>query len=155
MDLLERRLKAQEARDFDKEKRISKEIKKSVSRNRGAFLKRLLQLGDWGEIRKLRKGFSPKQGRLVNSAGNFVPRNGRAETLAEHLERVQWAVRPTTAVIDRPPIGDDLPIFTKDILEEELIRAAKHLRRNRAHGLNGIPAEFWKPVVLEGSSSFA
>lgn len=40
----------------------------------------------------------PKQGCLKNSVGDLVASDMRAETLAEHLEKVQWAVRPLSTI---------------------------------------------------------
>jgi len=44
----------------------------------------------------------------------------RAETLAEHLEKVQWAERPATFGNTTPIAKENLPVKMSDITEEEL-----------------------------------
>ena len=78
---------ARSARDHEEEKNLAPLIKASVKRDRTSWLENLTATGNWNEIRKLRKGFVPNQGRLKNMAGDLVESNLRAETLAEHLER--------------------------------------------------------------------
>ena len=75
--------------DHDEEKRSAKAFRASISRDRAAWLEELTTTGDWKQIRKLRKGFCPKQGRLRDLDGNLVDSDQRAETLANYLEKVQ------------------------------------------------------------------
>ena len=79
----------------------------------------------------------------------------RAETLADHLERVQWAVRPTS-VISRPSCAEaPLPVDLNAIEESEVVSAARALKSCRTPGLDNVPAEFWKSVLLPGSAASA
>lgn len=151
LDLLQRRNAARSNGTYDEERRIGKLIKSSVARDRRSWLDALLKSGDWGCIRKLRKGFCPQQGRLRDATGQLVSSEMRADTLASHLERVQWAVRHTTAVPPRDLICDELPIDIGVISSGEVAKAAKQLKSNRASGLDGVPSEFWKAIVLNGS----
>ena len=115
----------------------------------------MLATGSWEEIRKLRKGFTPKQGRLKNYSGEVVSSELRAETFAEYLERDQWAERPCRSPAEPPPSPCQLLVFLGDISEDEVLKAAKHLRRNRACGVDGIPAEFWKAIALKNTTAMA
>ena len=56
----------------------------------------------------------------------------RAETLAERLENVQWAVRPSTLNPQSSKLGLDLPIRVGEIAEDEVVDAAKKLREKGA-----------------------
>ena len=87
--------------------------------------------GDWDEVRKLRKGLKHQQGRLKNRSGQLVSSEERAETLAEHLEKVQWAVRPTTAMLLSDRLDDELLVKTDQISLEEVFAAAKRLKTGR------------------------
>ena len=131
------------------EKLLATMIKHSVKRDRAAWLDTLTATGDWNEIRKLRKGFVPKQGRLKNSVGDLVASDMRAETLAEHLEKVQWAVRPLSTRQGHGLISVVLPVELGPITKTEICFAAKKLNLRRSCGTDSIPAEFWKGHYLE------
>ena len=124
-----------------------------MKRDRSDWLDYLLATGDWQQIRKLRKGFSPKQGRLRNTAGRLVSREERADTLAEYFATVQWAVRPVQAMTNTSLLGTPLPILQDSITETEVVKAAKKLRWNRASGPDELPPEFWKSITCSGSSA--
>ena len=104
-------------------------------------------------MRKLKKGFSPKQGRLKDSNGQLVDSDARAETFAEHLEKIQWAVRPTTVMQNTEAINEPLPVEVGAVTDDEVGKAAAKLKLNRACGLDGIPAEVWKAALQPGSSA--
>ena len=142
---------ARRSGDFEAEKQLNNRIKQSVKKDRADWLDYLLAAGDWGEIRKLRKGFCPNQGRLKNAAGHLVDSNDRAETLAQYNSEVQWAVRPTTLLDTTAPIGPPLPLNTGRIQESEVIGAAGKLRRKKASGNDQIPPEFWKALCMPES----
>ena len=84
---------------------------------------------------------------MKNKEGEFVSSEERAETLATHLENVQWAVRPLAAIPDRPLIGGTLPICTATITVEEVRAAIKRLKRGKA--AVDISAEFLKSICEE------
>ena len=91
-------------------------LKKSClrdQRDRTDWLGKLTIIGDWNAIPKLRKGFVPRQGRLKNMTGELVDSDMRADTLAKHLEQVQWAVRPVSAREGKGLIGLLLPLWLK------------------------------------------
>ena len=80
IQLLERRKTARLARDYDEEQVLARLVKVSVKQDRTNWLETLTATGDWNEIRKLRKGFVPKQGRLKTIAGDLVASDLRADT---------------------------------------------------------------------------
>ena len=133
IQLLERRKAARVARDYEEEQVLAPIIKASVKRDRTSWLENLTATGDWNEIRKLRKGFVPNQGRLKNMAGDLVESNLRAETLAEHLEKVQWAVRPVSMTEGKTGlIANLLPVELGNITKSEICSAAKHLNTGKS-----------------------
>ena len=74
--------------------------------------------------------------------------------MAEYFEKVQWAVRPTVQVSpDRPRLGPVLTVNMGPVTHEELRRAVRRLRRNRAKGVDEIPGEFWKLIMEEGTAA--
>ena len=147
LGLIRRRQVARSHGDSVQERLLNKEVRRSVSSDKGAWLDTLLASRDWSQIRRLRKGFVPKQGRLRDIRGAEVDSDRRAETLAEHLETVQWAVRPTTLLENKPAIREELPMDLGDVHEKEVMAAAQGLKAGRASGLDGLPAEFWKSIL--------
>ena len=151
MSLLQRRDDARFSRDVSAERDLSKQIRRSVAEDRRAWLDQLLQSGDWSEIRKLRKGFAPKCGRLRDVDGEVVESELHAESLAKYFQDVQWAVRPVSIATTDSPIGSPLPVETGPFNDEEIVAAASRLRRNKATGTDHVPAEFWKAICRRTS----
>ena len=114
-------------------------------------MNQLTATGSWSEIRKLRKGTTPKQGRLKNDAGDLVESDGRADTLAKYLESVQWAVRPLAEAPPWEAIFGHLPVNLGPIAETVVVKAAAGMKREKAAGLDNIPAEIWKACAVPGS----
>ena len=75
----------------------------------------------------------------------------RAETLAEHLEKVQWAIRPLSITQNYGLINQILPVELSEITKQEICFAAKKLNVRRSCGTDGVPAEFWRAIILNGS----
>ena len=146
-DLLKQRARARAEQDAERERDLDRRIKASVRHDRRAWLEERLGQKDWDQIRKLRKGTCVAQGRLRNMDGQLVDSDRRAETMAQYLEQVQWAVRQTRAAPERPHLGEDLPVDMGPFTAQELRRAAKNLKSGRAAGCDGIPGEFWKAVA--------
>ena len=61
-------------------------------------VKELAGTGSWHNMRAVRKPLSAQQRRLKDLSGNVVFSHGRAATLAEHLEKRQWAWQYYSAV---------------------------------------------------------
>ena len=70
----------------------------------------------------------------------------RADTMATYLEAVQWRVRPAT-VINHPCLGPPLPVSTACFSYDETASVLKKLRRGKAPGLDGLPAEYFKALL--------
>ena len=112
LSLLQRRDDARFSRDVSAKRDLSKQIRRSVAVDRSAWLEQLLQFGDWNEIRKRRKGFAPKCGRLRDDDGKVVESELHAESLAKYFQDAQWAVRPVSIAASDNPIGLPLPVET-------------------------------------------
>ena len=128
-------------------------VKRSVKADRDTWLNALLEKGAWDQIKSYRKGVKHKQGRLRNLQGHLVSSEERAETLAEYLEKVQRAVRPTIPPVSHQPLGPTLPVNTNDITEHEVVCAARKLKSGKACGIDDIPPEFWKTICTPGSKA--
>ena len=103
-----------------------------------------------GPVEKLRKGTAKRKGRLRNMEGEVVASEKKAETLAEYFEKVQWCVRPVTHESDvAEDRTEELPVDVGAIRMTELRYAAQKLKSNRASGIDDIPAEFWKIILLD------
>ena len=83
----------------------------------------------------------------MNRDGQLVSSEKRAETMAAYLAEVQWAVRPTTLILDRAPIFDILPMDTTPIQSSEIIAVLKSLHWNKAAGQDEVPPELWKALL--------
>ena len=66
--------------------------------------------------------------------------------MAQHLETVQWYVRPPGCV-DGPPLGPVLPVQVGGLSRAEVELVVRKLRQSRAPGPDEIPAEYWQALV--------
>ena len=82
LDLLDQRRAARETNNWALERQLRLKIKKSAKSDRARWLEDLVASGDWGAIKKLRKGKAVKQGRLKNAGGELAFSEDRASTLA-------------------------------------------------------------------------
>jgi len=151
LDLIRQRNQARITGAHAHETDLNKAIRRSAKADRRKWLDEMLQTGDWSQVRRLRKGVKPHQGRLKDSMGQLVSSDERAETFAKHLEHVQWAVRPVTLAPERPPLDNVLPVKLDAIDHDEVCRAAQRLKKGRAAGLDGVPAEFWQAILVQNS----
>ena len=129
-----------------------KQINASVAYDRSSWLSERLRAGDWHEIRKLRKGTRIYHGRLKSIDGNVVDSDQRAETFAQYLERVQWAVRPVSTMQFSHDLGPPLPVSMHVFSEYEVLQAAAKLKCNKACGPDLVPTEFWKCIRSNSTS---
>ena len=82
--------------------------------------------------------------------GEVVASEMKAETLAEYFDKVQWCVRPVTHENDvAADMNEELPIDVGAIRMTELRYAAQKLKSNRASGIDDVPAEFWKIMLVD------
>ena len=110
--LIRKRQEARRANDWSLEKELRRETKQSSRRDRARWLQDLAGSGDWQSLRKLRGGNKARQTRLRDCRGCIVSSELRADTLADHLEKTQWGVRPVTLQPDPPP-----PVFPELSIE--------------------------------------
>ena len=78
------------------EKKRTVNINRNVNDDQARWLEDLLTTGDWAQIRKLRRGFSPKKNRLLSKTGEVLDSDDRAEAFAQHFEEAQWHIRTVT-----------------------------------------------------------
>ena len=145
--LIHERLAARRSGAHDRERLLTKRIKKNIKNDRSQWLDDALANGSWDEVRKLRRGKKLQQGGLKNSQGVVTGVEQRAETLASYLESTQWAEKlcPGSAYVDH--LGEELAVNTDRITYDELSSAAKKLKYGKACGTDGIPAECWRAVL--------
>ena len=148
--LIEQRRAARLQHDLFLVQQLSREIRRSAKMDRRVWLEERLLDNDWSEIRKLRSG-GKQLGRLKAASGDLVNSEDRAETLADHYERIQWSVRPTAPSVSTAMLGPEIAVDLGAIQWEELQRAAKHLRTGRAAGVDDLPGEFWRLIAVPGS----
>ena len=76
----------------------------------------------------------------------MVESDAWADTMASHLETIQWRVRPP-GIVDGPKLGPELPVCLDQISEPEVKAAIANLKRGRACGPDAFPAEYWHVLV--------
>jgi hypothetical protein len=135
LNKIEARNEARKSGHRDLEMQLNKEIKKLAKDDRSCWLNGLLSTGSWGELKQLKK----------KSRINLTCSFERSETFAEHLEQVQWAVRPLADACESCHLGPELETATLEISAAELETAIKHLKNNRA--AVQVPAEYLKAVL--------
>ena len=146
LHLIHLRWEACGADDAAEERRSHKECRKSVKLDKERWLEALLGDGDWQQIRKLRQPKRATAGKLRDSSGKLVESDQRANTMAIHLETVQWKMRQCD-LVEGDPLGENLPVQQDMFKESEVRAAAMSLKRSRASGPDGIPGEFWQAVA--------
>ena len=150
LQLIDLRTAARADQEVGLEKNLVRRIRASVRSDRRAWLDEVLAQKDWAQVRKLRKGAPTTQGWLKNSTGRLVSSELQAETMAEHLGKVQWAVRPAPVAPVRPPLREELPVDVGPFTKQGLVTAARAMKHGRDSGMDGVPAEFWQAVVVDG-----
>ena len=78
--------------------------------------------------------------------GDLVESDCWADTMADHLEEVQWRVRPLGAV-EGDRLGPELPVNIQPFSSKEVEQVVKQLRKCKASGRDGIPAEYWQAAT--------
>ena len=71
----------------------------------------------------------------------------RVKTLAEYLEKTQWAVRPCAVADTKPAIGDPLPVDSGDVKRSEVSVAVKRLKLGKAAGPDKLVSEYFKTLA--------
>jgi len=156
LELISKKQQARADHNWELEKELRKQISKAAKKDRAAWLEDLAAKGDWNAVRQLRKGRRFQQGRLYDARGVPVSSDERAETFAEHLEAVQWRVRPVTLIPDSlPQLGQTLQPNEEPFTEAELLKAIKHMSAGKATKEGDIPVEAFKALAAEGGHALA
>lgn len=143
--LIDERSKARKAGNYQLEKALQKQLRKQSRVDRKVWVDEMASSGDWSKLQVLYRNKTPQQGRLHSIDGKLVESSQRAETFAEYLAKVQWAVRPVR-IIDRPPLFGALDVCCDPPSYIEVQLAVKRIKNGRAAGSDGIPIEYWKSV---------
>ena len=115
--------------DWELEKQLRKQEKAPVKRDQANWIDHIAADGSWDSIKLLRRGRRKQQGRLRNAGGQEVSSEKSAETLADHLESIQWKGRPTTQTSNElPVIRITLPVEVGPFTNSELRKAIKSLK---------------------------
>ena len=83
--------------------------------------------------------------KLADENGMVVDSAARSDTFAQHLEKMQWAIRPLTASSENlDSLGPEIESRFGDVTWEELRKGVRQLKNNTA--AIQVPAEFLKAV---------
>eukprot|EP00973_Karenia_brevis_P063195 8786310-Karenia_brevis.AAC.1 len=151
--LIEKRQECRRSGNWEEEKELNKKIKHGAREDRKRWILHMLEEGDWAAIKRYRKGFQPKLGRMRNMEGNLVDSTQKSETMAQYFESVQWKTPfPDIVPPATPKLGDTLRLKCSYFTKSELIAAIAKLRNSRAAGPDGIPGECWKALLTSDSA---
>ena len=147
LELLDQYHFARQLGNYALEKELNAVAKKNIKEDKTQWIKSIAATGDFKQIRTLRKLKAKQQCRLMNSNGELVFSDQRAETLADHLQNIQWAVHPCAAIPTGDPLGPTLNVDEKEISEEEVREAIAKLKNRKASGPDGIVGEYFKALA--------
>ena len=111
LQLIDKRNEERTLMNFEREQHFNKLIKWQAKIDRQEFLLKMLEDGNWDEVKKLRKGVHLKSGRLHNMNGEMVDKKDKAETRAEYFAKIQWQIKFPDCLPEMPPkLPVELPI---------------------------------------------
>ena len=139
--------------DVDQLRRLNKMINHSVKQDRMSWMVDVLQNGDWQAIQKFRKSKQIRFTKLRSINGEIVDSSKRAEGLADHLEHIQWKIRPDTIPNLDAPIFNFAHMNLNNFAEDELMEVLQYTKLRKSSGDDGIPPEFWR-ICLKSSVLF-
>ena len=149
----ERNQERTDGANTDTVKRLNKQIQLSARADRKHWLDEAITQNGWQAVRALRKGRPMKHGRLRDSEGNLVDSEMRAETMANYLEREQWKLCHDSEPL--PNLEEDagfLHIDVGNITLEEVQRAVKALKVQKAAGSDGVPPDLWHALWRDSAA---
>ena len=130
--IISRRNDARAQHDEKTEKKLTQEIKRNVKADREAWLQERIRLKDWNILRSLKKPMQHPQGLLKNMQDEFVGSDGRAETLAEYFEKVQWRIRHDAIASNANALYEELEMDEGAIKTAEVEEAINHLKKKKS-----------------------
>ena len=71
----------------------------------------------------------------------------RAETIASHLEKVQWAVRPDAVITERAILYPELEVNLDEITIDEVRTDISSLLPGKAGGIDDLSPAFFKALA--------
>ena len=131
---------------------LAKKVRASVQHDKSQWLSKLIESGDWDQIKKLRKKFPKVRITLRDRDGNPTSSEARADTLASYFESIQWAVRPTEHFQYTNQLHQ-VDVDCSTVSYRELMIAIDQMKNNKKAGADDVPAEFWKCISLPGSNA--
>ena len=156
LDLIRQRLQARAVGDWELEKHLNKHIKKSAKKDRSIWLEELAGTGDWQALRRLKQGRKAVQTRLCDETGNTVSTEQRADVFAQHLETIQWRVRPVTLLPGvEPPLHTELEVELGPFCHVELRKAIRKLKNGKATRQGDISIEIIKALAEEAGQALS
>ena len=138
MKLIDLRMAARSLNNGEEEKRLHKLVRRSARKDKDNWLNAVITDGGWKNVNLIRKPRKVKKGKLRDQSGNLCESNQWAETMAQHLETVQWKVRPA---------GPHLPVSMQPFTEAEIRAVVRKLKKRKAAGSDDIPAEYWQTIT--------
>ena len=93
-ELFKTRQCLRELGEWDAVRDITKEIKRSIRKDRLNHLLRNLEEELWHDIKKARRGFTPKHTKLCDDSGSPITSRDRPNVLADYFENKQWFIDP-------------------------------------------------------------
>ena len=89
-----------------------------------------MEHGGWHAVKKLRRPVPVKHAAVQNLDGEMVSTAERADALADYFEQVQWRnPLPDAELLDRPCLGNELPIMLSAFTLAELQTVLSKLKR--------------------------
>ena len=140
--LIEQRNEARVRNSREDVQALNKQVQISARADRKRWLDEAIENGGWQAVRALRKKQTPRHGRLRDKHGNLVDVEKKAETMADYLEEEQWKLYEGPEEL--PDLDNNvalLHINTGPVTLEEVRRAVKFLRVQRAAGNDGVPPD--------------
>ena len=90
LKIIDLRMAARAQNNFAEEKELHKKVRRSAQMDRTLWLNGALENGSWKSVVAIREHYQPNKGQLVDANGKLCESNEWAETMACHLETVQW-----------------------------------------------------------------
>ena len=131
---------------------LAKKVRASVQQVKTQWFSRLLQDGDWAQIRKLRKKCPRARVALRNNVGDPTSSECRVSTLADYFESVLWAVRPIVSCHHDRKLND-IHVDCNPISFRELMSGIDQLKNGKQPGSDDVPSECWKAISSPGSNA--